>query len=89
MVVSQTTNVGETFEFLWEVVLIEYRIGTVLDNLQRHGAKHRGELVYALRPGKKKRKRLKEWRKKGNMDHGSDANVGKFVFQKMAVHGTT
>ncbi len=54
MVVSQTTNVGETFEFLWEVVFIEYRIGTVLDNLQRHGAKHRGEFVYALRPGKKK-----------------------------------
>lgn len=54
VVVSQTTNVGETFEFFWEVVFIEYRIGTVLHNLQRHGAEHRGEFVYALRPGKEK-----------------------------------
>lgn len=54
MVVSQTANVGETFELLWEVVFVEHRIGTVLDNLQRHGAEHRGKLVYALRPGKEK-----------------------------------
>lgn len=54
MVVSQTTNVGETFEFLREVIFIEYRIGTVLNNLQRHGAEHRCKFVYALRPGKEK-----------------------------------
>lgn len=54
VVVSQTTNVGETFEFFWEVVFVEYGIGTVFHNLQRHGAEHRGEFVYALRPGKEK-----------------------------------
>jgi len=61
--VSQTTNVGETFEFFWEVVFIEYRIGTVLHNLQRHGAEHRGEFVYALRPGEEKER---GWKSGGN-----------------------
>lgn len=55
VVVSQTANVGETFEFLREVVFIEYGISTVFNHLQGHGAEHRGKLVYALRPGKKKK----------------------------------
>lgn len=55
VVVSQTANVGETLEFLWEVVFIEHGISAVFDHLQGHGAEHRGELVYALRPGKKKK----------------------------------
>lgn len=48
---SEAADVGEALELLWEVVLVEHRVGPVLHHLQGHGAEHRGELVDALRPG--------------------------------------
>lgn len=47
---SEAADVWETLELLWEVVLVEHRVCTVLHHLQRHRAKHRGKLVDALGP---------------------------------------
>lgn len=48
---SETADVGETLEFLWEVILVEDWVCTVFHYLQGHGAKHRRKLVDALRSG--------------------------------------
>ncbi len=74
-------------------------LGSRLYRVQdRHGARQPSEawcqtqrrICLCTQTWKEKRKMLKECMKKGNMDHGPDANVGKSVFQKkMAVHGTT